>query len=162
MTKDAAGGPGVTHVDRIFFFQKHCAFKSITCFHPTFKLASGYLDNRSRTKEVIKDRRKNGWKCPYSLSVGQKPDRSEAMSLVGAWNMEGVETQHLQPLLLSYIKVINGVCLSIYCLHKREELQKLCRCSTLMAVNLKRANMPQLILSLHKDVILVSPMLILV
>lgn len=35
--------------------------------------------------------------CPNSLSVGQKADRSEATSLVGAWNMEGVGTQHLQP-----------------------------------------------------------------
>lgn len=74
-------------------------------------------------------------KCPNSLGVGQKPDRSEATSLVGAWNMEGVETQHLRPPLLCDINV--GACLSIYCLHKRKQLQKLCGCSTLMADNVK-------------------------
>lgn len=55
-------------------------------------------------------------KCPNSLSEGQKPGRSEATSLVEAWNMEGVEKQHLQPPSLSSINVCAG--LSIYCLQK--------------------------------------------
>lgn len=74
-------------------------------------------------------------KCPNSLGVGQKPDWSEATSLVGAWNKEGVETQHLQPPLLCCRNV--GACPSIHCSHKRKELQKPSRRSTLMAVNLK-------------------------
>lgn len=95
--------------------------------------------------------------CPNSLGVGQKPDRSEATSLVGAWNKEGVETQHLQPPLLCCRNV--GACPSIHCSHKRKAKRALHTdgCQLKMSKDATANSV-----ATHKDVILASPMLILV